>query len=132
MNNLVKQRRRKWIILAAAVILTAAACLLLRPWYLDYMERDHRATCEKARFVIEDRFYHKVDDLLEQGVAAEDIDYLSLLREAVRENVDAELGEDMTASGICRSGGTYTFFLDPETHRVRIACDYGDHGTYEL
>ncbi|MDO4283979.1 MAG: hypothetical protein Q4C60_01470 [Eubacteriales bacterium] len=122
--------KRTALLVLLAAILIFAACLALRPWYLDYMERDHRETCEKARFVIEDRYYYAVEDEREAGKSEEEIDYEAVLRRVVQENMEVTLDDELRCTGLCRSGGSYTCYIDPQTHRVTITCDYGDHGAY--
>ncbi|MDD5939301.1 MAG: hypothetical protein PUC46_00805 [Lachnospiraceae bacterium] len=127
-------RRRAGILIAGAALVLAIA--ILHPWYVRYMTRYNSEVCEKARFVLEDRYNHRVEEQMKQGVSLNDIDYEDALRQAVRQ----EFGADLTAvksgeyevKGICRAGGTYTIYMDPSTHRIKTHCSYPGHGDYQM
>lgn len=125
----MERRLQIWGII---LVLLVAAGWLLRPWYYSYLEKDHRETCQKARLVIEDHYYRMVQEELDAGRSEDEIDYPALLKRSVKENMDAELGDDLRCGGICRSGGVYTMTITPDDHRVSIHCDYDDHGDYAM
>lgn len=125
----MERRVKIWGII---LVLLAAAGWFLRPWYYSYLEEDHRQTCQKARLVIEDWYYRMVQEELDAGKSADDIDYPALLKRSVKEHMDADLGDDLCCGGICKSGGFYTMTITPEDHRVSIHCDYEDHGDYAM
>jgi len=137
---LYEKRRKKRIkrcVLSAAVILAAALLyLLIRPVYLRYVEDDHRATCQKARFVIMDRYKAALAQNMNMPAAQEagekqDMERCrAILSEVIQENFGISWSGEETLSGLCRSGGAYTMRLDEETCLPELYCDCEGHGTY--
>ena len=134
-NKTGRGSRYRFTVPAAIVILTVLY-LSLKPAYLQYVENDHRATCQKARFVILDRYRAALAQ--QAGTTPErtrqdkpdEAFCQELLSEVILENFGIEWSGEETLSGLCRSGGAYTMRLDEETRLPELYCDCEGHGAY--
>ncbi len=130
--------KRQIPLLLAGAAAAAALVLLLRPWYHRFIVSDYEKTCIRARFVIEDDYDVSVQAELDQGHRGSTLDLDRMIAESVRRKFDKEIQKQTesdgtvfyTVEGLCRSGGSYRIFVDPDTHRLIIECSL--HGPYQF